>query len=199
MDEGEPESFRAEDAMDENPPPSAQALISTVPGSTQGALTGNTAKKSDGTGDAFELGQLLFVWKRQKQEKELAEKLVRGTGNDAAREGLDQVARNAEDEIGDRIATVRETELLYGPDSLLTLYGPLLVRICGRPDQFNNTTLRVVATLSFNKFLCVSSQFRDANHYLLFRILEMSRDPNEGSNIAIALGDVAVSSSTIVD
>jgi hypothetical protein len=50
-----------EDAMDEDPLLSAQALISTVPGSTQGALTGNTAKKSDDTGDTFELSQLLFV------------------------------------------------------------------------------------------------------------------------------------------
>ncbi len=69
----------------------------------------------------------------------LAEKLARGAGNDAASkdgEDLDQVAGNAEDEIGDRIAAVRETELLYGPESLLALYGPLLVRICGRPDQF---------------------------------------------------------------
>jgi condensin complex subunit 1 len=159
--------------MDEDPPPpSTQALISTLPGST-----GNPAKKSDDTGDAFELSQLLFVvghvaikhivylelvereWKRQKQEKEIgkrvaahslacgqgmiiflaADKLARGAGDDAASkdgEELDQVAGNAEDEIGDRIAAVRETELLYGPDSLLALYGPLLVRICGRPDQF---------------------------------------------------------------
>lgn len=77
------------DAMDEDPPPpSTQALISTLPGST-----GVPAKKSDDTGDAFELSQLLFVvghvavkhivylelvereWKRQKQEKELG-KLV---------------------------------------------------------------------------------------------------------------------------
>lgn len=155
----------------------------------------------------------------------VAEKLARGAGNDAASkdgEELDQVAGNAEDEIGDRIAAVRETELLYGPDSLLALYGPLLVRICGRPDQFKvrvvivsipdirlskqwgggpcqNTTLRAVATLSFSKFLCVSSQFCDANHRLLFRILETSRDANIRSNIAIALGDVAVSFSTIVD
>jgi condensin complex subunit 1 len=56
-----------------------------------------------------------------------------------------------------------------------------------------------VATLSFSKFLCVSSQFCDANHRLLFRILETSRDANIRSNIAIALGDVAVSFSTIVD
>ncbi|KAI0298641.1 non-SMC mitotic condensation complex subunit 1-domain-containing protein [Multifurca ochricompacta] len=208
------------EGMDEDPPQSSLALISTLPGSAQGTSEGNPAKRSDDTGDAFELSQLLFVvghvaikhivylelvereWKRQKQEKELAEKLARGAGDDAANkdvEELDQVAGNAEDEIGDRIAAVRETELLYGPDSLLALYGPLLVRICGRPDQFKNTTLRSVATLSFSKFLCVSSQFCDSNHHLLFRILETSKDPNIRSNIAIALGDIAVSFSTIID
>ena len=177
------------DAMDEDPPQSTQALISTMPGSTQGP----SAKKSDDTGDAFELSQLLFMvghvaikhivylelvereWKRQKQEKELgeramllsqmsrggmktsarffaAEKLARGAGNDAANkdgEELDQVAGNAEDEIGDRIAAVRESELLYGPDSLLALYGPLLVRICGRPDQFKVRVL-VISTSLFS-------------------------------------------------
>ncbi|KAF8269469.1 non-SMC mitotic condensation complex subunit 1-domain-containing protein [Lactarius quietus] len=207
--------------MDEDRPPSTQPLISMMPGSTQGGTAGvNPAKKSDDTGDAFELSQLLFIvghvaikhivylelvereWKRQKQEKELAEKLAKGAENDAGSkdgEELDQVAGNAEDEIGERIASVRETELLYGPDSLLALYGPLLVRICGRPDQFKNTTLRAVATLSFSKFLCVSSNFCDANHHLLFRILETSKDANIRSNIAIALGDVAVSFSTIID
>ena len=62
-----------------------------------------------------------------------------------------------------------------------------------------NTTLRAIATLSFSKFLCVSSSFCDANHHLLFRILETSKDANIRSNIAIALGDVAVSFSTIID
>ena len=62
-----------------------------------------------------------------------------------------------------------------------------------------NTTLRAVATLSFSKFLCISSNFCDTNHHLLFRILETSKDANIRSNIAIALGDVAVSFSTIID
>jgi condensin complex subunit 1 len=82
--EDQPSSGPNPDAMDEDPPPSTQALISTQPGSTA-----NPARKSDDTGDAFELSQLLFVvghvaikhivylelvereWKRQKQEKEL--------------------------------------------------------------------------------------------------------------------------------
>lgn len=65
------------------------------------------------------------------------------TGNDkgpskTSKDGeeLDQVAGNAEDEIGERIAGVRETELLYGPESLLAIYGPMIVHICGSPHKF---------------------------------------------------------------
>ena len=85
-------------AMDEDPrPPSTQALISTQPGSTV-----NPARKSDDTGDAFELSQLLFVvghvaikhivylelvereWKRQKQEKELGKHVLLTLSRNAA-------------------------------------------------------------------------------------------------------------------
>lgn len=70
----------------------------------------------------------------------LAEKLAAGTNssNKASKEveELDQVAGNVEDEIGERIAAVRETELLYGPESLLAVYGPLLVHVCGSPHKF---------------------------------------------------------------
>ena len=100
--EDQPSSSSGPDleAMDEDPPPSTQALISTQPGST--AIP---AGKSDDTGDAFELSQLLFVvghvaikhivylelvereWKRQKQEKELGKHLCplssqRGPGDE---------------------------------------------------------------------------------------------------------------------
>jgi hypothetical protein len=68
-----------------------------------------------------------------------AEKLAAGGSPNRANketEELDQVAGNAEDEIGERIAAVRETELLYGEQSLLKLYGPLLVHVCGSPHKF---------------------------------------------------------------
>ncbi|KAF8493367.1 non-SMC mitotic condensation complex subunit 1-domain-containing protein [Russula emetica] len=68
------------------------------------------------------------------------------------------------------------------PTHFLALYGLLLIRICGRPDQFKNTTLRAVATLSFSKILCVSSPFCDANHQLLSRILETSTIVDENSD-----------------
>ncbi|KAH0581355.1 hypothetical protein H2248_012446 [Termitomyces sp. 'cryptogamus'] len=207
------------DAMDEDHPGDVTRVsddISIPPESTQGDGPGSDM------GDAFELSQLLFVvghvaikqivflelvereWKRQKDEKQTIEKqaAAKKGGNQASKDGgeeLDQVAGNAEDEIGERIAAVRETELLYGEQSLLATYGPMLVHICGSPHKFKNRTLRAAATLSFSKFLCVSSHFCDAHHRLLFKILETSRDANIRSNIVIALGDVAVSFSNIID
>ncbi|KAJ7086035.1 non-SMC mitotic condensation complex subunit 1-domain-containing protein [Mycena belliarum] len=198
------------DAMDEDHPGdiSRGSEDSTAPPQVK-------KEKSSDVGDAFELSQLLFVvghvaikhivylelvereWKRQKDETDGAEKQANSRAKD--REELDQVAGNAEDEIGERIAGVRETELLYGPQSLLAVYGPMLAYICGSPQKFKNRTLRAAATLSFSKFLCVSSQFCDQNHLLLFKILETSKNANIRSNIVIALGDVAVSFSSIID
>ncbi|KAJ7914853.1 non-SMC mitotic condensation complex subunit 1-domain-containing protein [Mycena leptocephala] len=191
-EEQEPPVERDPEAMDED-----------QPGSEDSAAASEQAKeaKSGDVGDAFELSQLLFVvghvaikhivylelvereWKRQKDEKEGVEKQANSKTKE--REELEQVAGNAEDEIGERIAGVRETELLYGPQSLLAVYGPMLVHVCGSPHKYKNRTLRAAATLSFSKFLCVSSQFCDQNHLLL--------------NIVIALGDVAVSFSSIID
>lgn len=57
-------------------------------------------------------------------------------------EELDQVAGNVEDEIGERIAAVRETELLSGPQSLLALFGPLLVHVCGSPHKFKASQIQ---------------------------------------------------------
>ena len=51
-------------------------------------------------------------------------------------EELDQVAGNAEDEIGERVHAMRETELLAGSHSLLATFGPMLVHIVGTPAKF---------------------------------------------------------------
>ncbi|KAJ6612245.1 non-SMC mitotic condensation complex subunit 1-domain-containing protein [Mycena sp. CBHHK59/15] len=203
---------KSPDAMDEDQP----GDISRASEDSANIPSGNKDPKSNDVGDAFELSQLLFVvghvaikhivylelvereWKRQKDERDGADKQA-NNARGKEREELDQVAGNAEDEIGERIAGVRETELLYGPQSLLAVYGPMLVHVCGSPHKYKNRTLRAAATLSFSKFLCVSSQFCDQNHLLLFKILETSKNANIRSNIVIALGDVAVSFSSIID
>ena len=61
---------------------------------------------------------------------------AQGRGGKDNGEELDQVAGNAEDEIGERVAAMRESELLYGPNSLLAVFGPMIVHICGSPPKF---------------------------------------------------------------
>jgi condensin complex subunit 1 len=55
---------------------------------------------------------------------------------EAASNDLDAVAGNAEDDIGDTIAGIREKELLYGEKSLLRVYGPLIAAICASPRKY---------------------------------------------------------------
>ncbi|KAF9528388.1 non-SMC mitotic condensation complex subunit 1-domain-containing protein [Crepidotus variabilis] len=215
--ENDPDSVESEDQAGDTTINEADVTMMDATQSTQ--ATQDDGQDKD-VGDAFELSQLLFVvghvaikhivflelvereWKRQKDETQAAEKKAMSnqkSGKDKETDELDQVAGNAEDEIGDRIANVRETELLYGEGSLLALYGPMIVHICGSPHKFKNKTLRAAAILAFSKFLCVSSTFCDEHHRLLFKILETSRDANIRSNVVIALGDVAVSFNTIID
>lgn len=50
-----------------------------------------------------------------------------------------------------------------------------------------------------SKFMCVSAKFCEDHLMLLFKILETSKDATIRSNIVIALGDIAVCFSTIMD
>ncbi|KAH7878618.1 non-SMC mitotic condensation complex subunit 1-domain-containing protein [Lentinula edodes] len=191
------------DAMDEDENPSQ--------------ANGNPSQTDEDKGDAFELAQLLFVvghvaikqiaylevvereMKKQKESQKSAGSTSNGPqATDKDGEELDQVTGNTEDEIGDKITEIREHEML-DKDSLLGVYGPMLVNICGSPQKFKNPTLRAAATLSLSKFLCVSSTFCEQHHRLLFKILETSKNAGIRSNIVIALGDVAVSFSSIID
>ena len=65
-----------------------------------------------------------------------AAKAVEKDGND-----LDAVAGNAEDDIGDLIAGIREKELLYGDKSLLAVYGPMIAHICASPKRYRVSAL----------------------------------------------------------
>jgi condensin complex subunit 1 len=53
--------------------------------------------------------------------------------------------------------------------------------------------------LAMTKLMCVSAQYCEAHLPLLFKILETSRDPVVRSNIVIALGDIALCFSNMID
>lgn len=98
---------------------------------------------------AFKLAQLVFVvghvaikqivhlesieseWKRRKAAKDAGT-----TGGSLQAGELEMVTGSAEDEFAETIAMVRERELLFGSNSLLSLYGPLLVHILTHNQKF---------------------------------------------------------------
>ena len=51
-------------------------------------------------------------------------------------EELEQVAGSAEDDTADRITRFCDDEMLYGDTSLLAIFGPMIVHICGTPKKY---------------------------------------------------------------
>ncbi|KAI8393588.1 non-SMC mitotic condensation complex subunit 1-domain-containing protein [Radiomyces spectabilis] len=162
---------------------------------------------------SFELSQLIFivghvalkqivyleiveaVCKRKKSAKEDNEQRQTAGQEDE----LEQVGGTAEDDIVDAMTHIREREILFGPNSLLARYGPLLTEICSYNKVYTDRVLQMTATLALAKFMCVSSDFCEKNLRLLFTILEKSKNATIRSNIVIALGDMAVCFNTLLD
>ncbi|KAF2730073.1 hypothetical protein EJ04DRAFT_545940 [Polyplosphaeria fusca] len=112
---------------------------------------------------------------------------------------LDLMAGTTEDDFTEAIALIRERELLYGPQSLLSNFGPLVSDICANNTSYNHPTLQAQAALCLAKLMCVSSEYCEGNLGLLLTILERSKDPVVRSNLVIALGDMAVCFNHLID
>ncbi|KAG8907136.1 Condensin complex subunit [Tulasnella sp. 403] len=193
-----------------DPTPSTASRL-TTPEKDASAATADLAD----SGNSFHLSQLLFVvghvaikhivylelverdLKRRKDEA-TRDKHAKNSGKNAVEE-LDQIVGNAEDDIGDHIADVREREMLFGPNSILAAFGPMVVHVCGTPKRYKDPVLRATATLTLTKLMCVSSRFCEENLLLLFKIFEASKDATIRGNIVIALGDIAVCFNNMID
>lgn len=178
--------------------------------------------------NAIALSQLLFIvghvaikqivhlelceldFKRRKQEKEkvvAAEKAAeaesrRASGNNDKEEPqdeLDLIGGTTEDDFTEAMQHIRERELLYGPDSLLASFGPLVSEICANNTRYKDKGLQAAATLCLAKLMCVSAEYCEANLPLLITIMERSRDATVRSNAVIALGDMAVCFNHLID
>ncbi|KAL1869111.1 condensin complex non-SMC subunit Cnd1 [Diaporthe australafricana] len=167
----------------------------------------------------LELCELDF--KRRKQEKEkavAAEKAaeaesrrnsrnnrastigtVAGKDKDEPEDELDLIGGTTEDDFTEAMLHIRERELLYGPDSLLALYGPLVSEICANNTRYKDKGLQAAATLCLAKLMCVSAEYCEANLPLLITIMERSPDATVRSNAVIALGDMAVCFNHLID
>lgn len=67
-------------------------------------------------------------WKRK-----MAKNSVRSS---IADDGLGQVTASAEDDIGEVIAELKENELLFGPGSILKIFGPMAAYVCQNSKLF---------------------------------------------------------------
>ena len=116
-----------------------------------------------------------------------------------AEEELDLIGGTTEDDFTDAIQHIRERELLYGKNSLLANFGPLVKEICANNSSYPNAELQSQAALCMAKFMCVSGEYCEANLSLLITILERSPSAITRSNLVVALGDMAVCFNHLID
>lgn len=156
----------------------------------------------------LELCELDFKRRKQEKEKvaaaEKAEAESRRSSKNADKENepadeLDLIGGTTEDDFTEAMQHIRERELLYGPDSLLAAFGPLVSEICANNTKYKDKGLQAAATLCLAKLMCVSAEYCEANLPLLITIMERSGDATVRSNAVIALGDMAVCFNHLID
>lgn len=157
-------------------------------------------------------------FKRRKQEKEKAEapaeEAERSTasgrssrrktpaaekGKEKEGDDLDLIGGTTEDDFTEAMQMIRERELLYGTNSLLGMFGPLVSEICANNTTYRDRGLQQAATLCMAKLMCVSAEYCETNLPLLITIMERSTDATVRSNAVIALGDMAVCFNHLID
>ncbi|KAJ5162438.1 hypothetical protein N7492_007830 [Penicillium capsulatum] len=148
----------------------------------------------------LELCELDFKRRKAEQEKnKIAEAATQKNDENAEDDELDLIGGTTEDDFTDAMAHIRERELLYGENSLLAKFGPLVAEICANNNTFSDRDLQASATLCLAKLMCVSAEYCEKNLPLLITIMERSEDPIVRSNAVIALGDMAVCFNHLID
>ena len=182
-----------------------------------------TPPPEDGDGerhkDSVALSQLLFIvgqaaikqivhletceleFKRRKAEREKTQQpsACMEKASETEQDELDLIGGTTEDDFTEAMAHIRERELLYGHNSLLANFGPMVAEICANNTLYSDQGLQATATLCMAKMMCVSSEYCEKNLPLLITILERSEDPIIRSNVVIALGDMAVCFNHLID
>ncbi|KAL5361869.1 armadillo-type protein [Aspergillus floccosus] len=148
----------------------------------------------------LELCELDFKRRKAEQEKNKAATAESQKNKENAEDDeLDLIGGTTEDDFTDAMTHIRERELLYGENSLLSNFGPLVAEICANNNTYSDRNLQAAATLCMAKLMCVSAEYCEKNLPLLITIMERSEDPTVRSNAVIALGDMAVCFNHLID
>ena len=113
---------------------------------------------------------------------------------------LEMIGGSNEDDFADAVFAIKENELLFGKQSLLAQFGPLVEEIVSdNSGKFQHEILQRVATLCLEKMMCCSSKYCEKNLPLLITVMEKSPDAVIRSNAVLGLGDMAVCFNNLVD
>ena len=148
----------------------------------------------------LELCELDFKRRKAEQEKnKTAIPAAEKAGETTEADELDLIGGTTEDDFTEAMTHIRERELLYGENSLLSNFGPLVTEICANSNTYSDRNLQAAATICMAKLMCVSAEYCEKNLPLLITIMERSEDPTVRSNAVIALGDMAVCFNHLID
>ncbi|KAI4234918.1 MAG: hypothetical protein LQ349_003488 [Xanthoria aureola] len=147
----------------------------------------------------LELCELDFKRRKAEKEKNKPSNASPVKGALAEADELDLIGGTTEDDFTEAMTHIREKELLYGANSLLSQYAPLVAEICSNNTKYEDDDLQASATLCMAKLMCVSSTYCEQNLPLLITILEKSQNAVTRSNVVIALGDMAVCFNHLID
>ena len=147
----------------------------------------------------LELCELDFKRRKAEKEKKKTAKASPANSGEVEQDELDLIGGTTEDDFTEAMTHIRERELLYGEDSLLSNFGPLVTEICSNNTAYQDEDLQAAATLCLAKLMCVSSEYCEKNLPLLITILERSQNAVTRSNVVIALGDMAVCFNHLID
>ena len=147
----------------------------------------------------LELCELDFKRRKAENEKTKAANASLVKTAETDQDELDLIGGTTEDDFTEAITHIRERELLYGENSLLSNFGPMVTEICSNNIAYQDEDLQAAATLCMAKLMCVSSEYCEKNLPLLITILERSQDAVTRSNVVIALGDMAVCFNHLID
>lgn len=136
-------------------------------------------------------------FKKIKAQKETEAKLNNKEEQDNE---LEMISKSAEDDFNDSIIYIRDTELLFSPQSLLTEFIPFVVNILTDYEYtYRNFFAQRIATLTLLKFMLTSKKICEQYLSLLITIMEKSEDPITRSNCILGFGDISVTFNSVID
>lgn len=112
---------------------------------------------------------------------------------------LEMIGGSNEDDFAEVVQSIRDRELLFGKDSLLAKFVPLVLEIVSNKVQYPDRMLQRQATLCLAKFMCISPFFCETHLDLYLTISQKTDDTIIRGNMILGLGDMAVCFNNLID